>query len=111
MIRKSLSPRAATAALIRATIISSIDNRFAGEMSAAFRKFLIFDVTAGQSGFFQFANCSGNFFAFAETSVRIDDRGNPHRMRDVTGEPDNFVASTTNRCPARRRLSSPFPRR
>jgi len=68
-----------------------IDNCFACEVSAAFRKFLVFNVTTREPGFFQFANRLCNFVAFAKAGVGIDDCGNSHRVRDVTGESRDFV--------------------
>ena len=49
-------------------------------MSAALRKFLIFDVTTGQTGAFEFSNRSPDILRSAETGVGIDDRRNFHRF-------------------------------
>ena len=55
------------------------DETFARQMSATFRKFLVFEMTTGQSGALQFVNRASDIFRAAETGIGIHDRRNFHR--------------------------------
>ena len=90
MSRKSLSRFAAAAAAIFSFISSGLTSDLPGEMSAAFRKFLVFDVATGQTRALKFLDRPRRVFRAAETSVRIDDARNFHRPRNVTGELRHF---------------------
>ena len=81
----------------------NIDKRFPGKMSAALRKFLIFDVAAGQARAFQFVNRARDILRAAKTGVGIDNRRNLHRLRDVTRQAAPLRSASATRCPARRR--------
>ena len=59
-------------------------------MTATFRKFLVFDVAAGESGALEFFDRPRCVLCAAETGVRIHDARNFHRARDVTGKLRHF---------------------
>ncbi len=61
----------------------NIDDRFAGEMSATLGKFLVLDVTTRQTRAFQFADRSRHIFRASKTGVRINNRGDFYRVRNV----------------------------
>jgi hypothetical protein len=68
----------------------NIDHRFAGKMSAALRKFLIFNVTTGQACLFQLADGAGDILRTTETSVRIDNCRNRHCICNIAGKPHDL---------------------
>ena len=60
-------------------------------MSAAFGKFLVFDMTTGQTCSFEFADCARHIFRTSKTSVGIDNRRNFHRTGDVARQVRHFA--------------------
>ena len=61
----------------------NVDQRFSGQMSAALGKLLVFDVTTGQTCCFKLAYCACRIFQTSKSCIRIHDRRNLHRLRDV----------------------------
>ena len=59
-------------------------------MSATLGEVLVFDVTAGQTGFFQFLNCAGHIFRATKTGVGIDNRRDIHRLCDIACQLHDF---------------------
>ena len=59
-------------------------------MSATFRKFLVFEMTTGQPGAFQFMNRARRILRAAESGIGIDNRRNFHRLRDESGQHRDF---------------------
>ena len=67
------------------------DEPLAGEMAAAFGKFLILEMTTGEPRTFQLVDCASDILRSAEAGIGIDDRRNFHRLRHETGERRDFV--------------------
>src|ERR1044072_50638 len=61
-------------------------------MAATFWKFLVFDMTTSQSGFFEFSNRRRNLVAFTEARVRINNGGYSDGVGDVARESHDFIA-------------------
>ena len=59
-------------------------------MSAALWKFLVFNVTTGQTGGFEFTDRAANIFGAAKSRVGIDNCRNLHRLCDVAGQLRHF---------------------
>src|SRR6266550_1099814 len=63
---------------------------FSGKMSAPLGKFLVFNVTTGQTCCFKLADCARDIFRTSKPGIRIHDCRNLHRSRDVPGQLGHF---------------------
>jgi len=70
-----------------------IDKIFSSEMSTAFRKFLIFNVTTGETSTLEFTNCPRYIFRSAKSRICIDNCRNVDGVSNVASELHHFGKS------------------
>src|SRR5438552_19141417 len=77
-------------------------------MPTAFRKFLIFNVTTGETSSLEFTNCPRHILRSAKSSIRIDNCRNVNRGCNLTSELHHFgEREQPDVSHARRRIGHP----
>src|ERR1041385_2867711 len=72
-----------------------IHQGFASNMSAAFWKFLVFNVATGQPRGFEFIDRASDVLRTPKAGIRINDRGNLHRLGDVSCQSHHLDRKST----------------